>query len=179
MRTTSIPPLNRRDVIRFWSKVHKPIVCGPNDRCWEWIGGKNPDGYGLFWLKSRNFHAHRIIFKLEHGGRLKGYVIMHKCDNPSCVRPDHLIRGTLVDNNRDMVRKGRQAKGERHGSRTCPEKLIRGESHKCSKLTPQKVRNLRRKYYLGKNSQNELARFYGISQAAVSKIVRLESWRHI
>lgn len=85
---------------KFWSKVRK------SDACWEWSGSRNGQGYGLFWNGKRNIGAHRFAWMLMHGdpGQMN---VCHKCDNPPCVRPDHLFLGTTADNVRDMWVKGR------------------------------------------------------------------------
>ena len=90
---------------RFWEKVKK----GPG--CWEWTGGKDSKGYGSFMLCVEGFSwhvsAHRVSWKLTTGYLPIGKSILHRCDNPSCVRPDHLWAGTQMDNMRDAVNKGR------------------------------------------------------------------------
>lgn len=85
---------------RFWSKVHI------TDGCWLWTGALR-NGYGRF--GSRPFkYAHRVSWELANGptGDLK---VLHRCDNPRCVRPDHLFLGTQLDNMRDRSAKGRTA----------------------------------------------------------------------
>lgn len=86
---------------RFWSKVDK------TDGCWVWIASKLPTGYGQFWSGERNMRAHRFSYILHYGNIPNGMLVCHKCDNPSCVRPDHLFLGTSLDNAIDKVSKGR------------------------------------------------------------------------
>ena len=85
---------------RFWSKVDK------TDECWNYTGCKNPKGYGEFRYQGTKRYAHRVAFHLEHG-RWPDDCLLHKCDNPRCVRPDHMFEGSRGDNNRDMWNKGR------------------------------------------------------------------------
>lgn len=86
---------------RFWSKVSK------GDGCWEWQAGRLPTGYGRFSDKGVEYKAHRFSWALAHGAIPEGMLICHRCDNPRCVRPDHLFLGTNSDNQRDMVNKNR------------------------------------------------------------------------
>lgn len=99
---------------RFWYSVDKKSV----DECWEWKASKNRDGYGTFASKVGDIRwnvAHRYSWYLHTGEVLDSQtVIMHMCDNRSCVNPHHLKPGTTQDNTADMVEKGRQCKGERH-----------------------------------------------------------------
>lgn len=86
----------------FWPNVDK------SGECWMWTGSKTPRGYGRLTVRQQGSeYAHRFSFRL-HGGALgTGVECCHSCDNPSCVRPDHLFAGTHSDNMRDASRKGR------------------------------------------------------------------------
>lgn len=89
----------------FWQKVKI------TSECWEWQGYKNANGYG--WIKRSyggvgiNYLAHRFSYLQVHGSIPKGLSVLHKCDNPACVRPSHLFLGTQVDNLEDMHNKNR------------------------------------------------------------------------
>jgi hypothetical protein len=104
---------------------------------------------------------------------------LHHCDTPRCVRPDHLFLGTIADNVQDASRKGRMHFGDANGSRTCPERVARGERVASAKLTPDAVTEIRRRYVQGETSQAALAGRYGVSQTVVGQIVRGEAWRHV
>lgn len=114
---------------RFWTKVRK----NDGDQCWEWLAGRDKDGYGMFSIGpraiARSHGAHRVSWMLEFGMPPSKFQVLHTCDNPPCVRPDHLFLGTNADNIRDMVAKGRQALGDKNGKRTHPEKIQWGDDH--------------------------------------------------
>jgi hypothetical protein len=132
--TTPIPPVTRHRLELFWKKVDKTPGQGPRGNCWLWIGAKNSDGYGnLGWRhegQNRPLAAHRVAYWIEHGKQPDGFV-MHACDVPSCVNPDHLLLGTHADNMRDRVQKGRGGghlrRGQANGRHTKPERTCRGE----------------------------------------------------
>ncbi len=97
----------------FWNKVNK-VPSG----CWEWAGGKN-NGYGVLCVSGKTIKAHRYAWILTNGEIPKGEgyhgtCVLHKCDNPSCINPDHLFLGSNADNVRDRVAKNRSnaLKGE-------------------------------------------------------------------
>lgn len=93
---------------RFWPKVDKRGV----DECWPWTGARIPQGYGRMGAGSprRSLATHRVSWELANGATIpSGMIVMHTCDNPSCVNPSHLKLGTTQDNNRDCIAKGRNA----------------------------------------------------------------------
>jgi hypothetical protein len=98
--------LHNTQARRFWKKVTK---LNGNNACWVWTSSLNDGGYGQFWVGAvkRNLLAHRLAYVLTYGPIARGLLVCHRCDNPICVRPEHLFVGTVADNLRDMVRKGR------------------------------------------------------------------------
>jgi hypothetical protein len=105
---------------RFWAKVQK------SEGCWEWNGCKLDRGYGAFHLRNAwrgvrkgTCRTHRISWALHYGDVPAGMLVCHHCDNPSCVRPDHLFLGTDADNNRDRAAKGRTVSAQSDKTR-CP-----------------------------------------------------------
>jgi hypothetical protein len=96
----------------FWDKVWI------GDECWEWRGCRNRlGGYGRLSIDGQRVLAHRVAWEMEQGPVPDGIRVLHRCDNPPCVRPDHLFLGTQADNIADMRAKGREAgrKGNRNG----------------------------------------------------------------
>jgi len=88
---------------RFWQLVEMI----PFHTCWEWIGAQTRFGYGQFRSNGIVRGAHRVSWEIHNGPIPGGLWVLHHCDNPSCVRPDHLFIGTRTDNMRDAFRKGR------------------------------------------------------------------------
>src|SRR3990170_5650036 len=95
---------------RFWQKVTK------SDGCWLWAGSRHRQGYGQFAVeRTKIVVAHRVAWTLVHGPIPAGKQILHSCDTPACVRPDHLHLGSQRDNMREMVL--RERSGQRRGYR--------------------------------------------------------------
>lgn len=157
----------RRDaVLRFWDHVDK------SGECWIWTGYCQPKGYGLFYpadyhrqRNNRTTSAHRYSYELHFGPIPSGMSVCHRCDNPPCVRPDHLWLGTNGDNVRDMYAKGRG------GYRGMP-----GSLHPSAKLTERDVYDMRAKY---RRLVNDLAADYGVTRVLVRQILAGKSWQHI
>lgn len=95
---------------RFWRSVVKAGI----NQCWIWKGFRRPNGYGALKINGVHRFAHRVSFVL-HGGKLNaGDCVLHRCDNPPCVNPRHLRKGSRVDNRADCVSKRRQSAGRKH-----------------------------------------------------------------
>jgi hypothetical protein len=110
---------------RFMDKVSPE----PNSGCWLWTGAATPFGYGNFMVmkagKKSTEKAHRFSYQLHHGPIPKGMVVMHKCDVPGCVNPDHLSLGTPSENSRDIVKKGRWKNWDKSGDKNPNSKARR------------------------------------------------------
>jgi hypothetical protein len=125
----------------FWSKVVKTetiISDHVSSPCWVWSASKDKRGYGNFNVGHKCMKAHRVSWIINFGEVPNGLCVCHHCDNPSCVRPDHLWIGTHKQNMSDcrsknrsgfIVHPERMATGERHSSVTHPESIPRGENH--------------------------------------------------
>lgn len=166
---------------RFWSKVNKngpvhPVLGTP---CWPWTAGVNDSGYGTFRRNDprRSVPATHVAWELTYGVPFPdGKHACHKCDNPPCCNPEHLFAGTSQENNADKHAKGRDACGDRHGSRTHPEALRRGVEHGMARLTESQVLEIRA---LEGMKQRDIAKMYGVNQALVWRILRRRIWKHI
>lgn len=134
------------------------------DGCWQWTGARSAKGYGIFNRAASSNVAHRAAWELEYGPIPTGLYVLHRCDNPACVRLDHLFLGTKADNNADMDAKGRR--------RT---KATQGSAHPKSKLTEAKVKAIRVSSAMGK----DLAKKYGVSQTIISAVRKGHIWRHV
>ena len=138
--------------------------------CWLWTGkSKSQKGYGQIQeggKGSKHRSVHRLSYEFHFGEIPKGLVIMHKCDNPSCVNPDHLEAGTQSKNIKDAFLRGRK-------KATPPHKF--GESHGATKLKNADVYEIR-------NSQEIsaiLSAKYGVSKSAIQRIKSRVTWGHL
>ena len=147
---------------RFWNKVNKQ-----ENGCWEWTASERDGGgrgYGGFWLDGKWRKAHRASWILEHGAIPVGLHVLHHCDNPPCVNPDHLWLGTHADNVRDMHAKGRAASNPQPG-----------ESNGHAKLTEADVLAIR----ADSRYHRVIADEYGVTQPLISLIKNRKRWSHI
>lgn len=152
---------------RFWENVKK------GSDCWQWQGAMMGRGwrerksYGIIAEgapSEKNIPAHRLSWILHYGPIPHGMMILHKCDNRSCVRPDHLFVGTAKDNTQDMLRKGRDG--------------IRGSKCSWAKLLEYQIILIRRFAKEGA-SYSFIAEKLGIHETHVRSIIKRKFWRHV
>jgi HNH endonuclease len=174
------------EIERFWSKVHKA------DGCWLWTAARNKFGYGVFTGKGRvQLYSHRFSWKLHRGDIPEGSMVLHHCDNPPCVNPDHLFIGTAMDNMRDRHDKGRYATGEQswssthkdrlarglsNGRHTHPESTRRGETHGCAKLSLAQVEEIR-SLIAGGLTHRATGKIFGVDRSTITAISLGKNWR--
>lgn len=137
----------------------KRFTKSPNG-CWIWKGYTSPGGYGRLWIGGRYQQAHRVMWMLTYGSIPKGYGVLHKCDTPACVNPNHLFLGTSPENNADRDAKGRTARGSQNGR---------------AKLTEKDVCTIRRLRQQGHTTVS-LGEEYGVLPAQISKIAKGQRW---
>lgn len=157
--------------------IERKTMLIPFSGCIVWMGAFVPPwGYGVMGYRGKQKYVHRIVWQIAGGEIPKGKFVLHKCDTPPCVRLDHLFLGTPSDNMQDMTRKGRcrsgGPSGDRHGSRTHPERVPRGECNGQSKLTQEEADEIRRIYHTGSYTQKQVSEIFGVSQLIVSRLVR-------
>jgi hypothetical protein len=152
---------------KFWSKVKKS---DDPDGCWVWTGARTVAGYGSFQLNGRMMRTHRAVMLLSGTELAAGSVVLHRCDNPPCCRPDHLFVGTHRDNARDMAVKQRGRGGRRPAKvpqdKTVHFRLTRGEERALAELVDIHAQKLAE---MGVNSGSANAWFTAIMRRECAK----------
>lgn len=134
---------------RFWDKVDK------SGDCWVWTAYLGTHGYGSFKLDGKMRRAQRVAFQLTRGPIPDGMCVLHACDNRTCVNPDHLWLGTHGDNNTDRAKKGRSH------SVLCETDVML-------------IRDL-----AVTQSHGAIARWFGVAQPTISRIMDGTGWTHV
>lgn len=161
------PP--RYTAARLWENVRK----GSDEDCWPWLGWTNEHGYGRVEIDGKSYYAHRVIYQLAYPGSIKkaapkdrtasGF-LRHRCDNPICCNPNHLLIGTQLDNMRDKVERGRSKWYD--SSVESPN----------AKLTAHDVREIRRQFNPENGATRKaLALLYDVSVSTIKGVI---SGRH-
>jgi hypothetical protein len=150
---------SRPEAERFWEKVDKdgpiPHHCPEIGPCWVWTGAKKGGkwDYGMLGGPSDSRSAqlaHRVSWKLHHEEIADEICVLHRCDNPPCVRPEHLFLGTLKDNTQDMLKKDR---------------------HLPRKITLEQRKEIRERYLAGGITYRQIADEYGISLTLTDRLI--------
>lgn len=145
---------------RFWKFVEK------TDYCWNWTGATVSKGYGVLRVNGKNERTHRYSYIIHNGTIPKGAgyhgtCVLHKCDNPKCVNPEHLSLGNNSDNVNDMVSKMRNTIGERNGMAKLKIKDV------------IEIRKLKKQGY----SLSKLSSKFKIAISTVSQIINKKRWK--
>lgn len=148
--------LSLDDCVRFLARVDRS---GGADACWP-IDGVKVHGYGRFHARRKQWQAHRIAYALAFDRAPDGLFVCHRCDNRACCNPRHLFLGTSQDNMDDMVAKGRQAVGRRHGLAKLDEMTVQGI----------------RAAHAGGVGYKRLALRFGVSKSNIRFIVKGKTW---
>lgn len=149
---------------RFWNKVSKS-----GNGCWEWIGAKKESGHGVIGIGTRKnglIRVHRLSYIIHYGPISRKIKVCHTCDNPPCVKPDHLFLGTQLDNVRDCIAKGRHVYPP----------YVSGENVGNHKLFKEDIPRIREYAQNGMTHKN-IASIFSVSRANISYIIRGNTWR--
>lgn len=147
--------ISNSDLQRFHEKIDF------SGECHEWQAQADSDGYGLFHICGGKKRAHRVAYYIQHSELPE--VVRHTCDNPSCVKPEHLKGGTQEDNIADRQAKDRQAKGGHNGR---------------SKLDEKTVLDCRKRHREGASIRG-LAREHQVDRNTMRAALRGETWSHV
>lgn len=151
---------------RFWDQVEK------TPSCWLWKGWKLNSGYGETSVNGKRITAHRLSYRLANGPIPKGKIIMHQCDQPLCVRPDHLFLGTDADNTADKIAKRRHIHGSAMWWRArLTEDLVRA--------IRAEFRQERRPGTRSHTNATVLAKKYGVARNTIIYAATGRFWRHV
>lgn len=146
----------------FWEKVNK------TETCWVFIGCCDKHGYGRYRNKNVNYKAHRFVWIRIRGPIKEKLQVLHKCDNPPCVNPDHLFLGTQRDNMLDCVAKGRH----RYYSN------VVGENNPRARMNAQDIHDIRYGELKSK-SVTQVAELYGVGTSLISMIRSRTIWKSL
>jgi len=152
---------------RFWQKVDKQ----PSEKgCWLWMGRPQSAGYGSISIgplgHAKGYLAHRISYMIAHGIISDEVCVLHNCDTPPCVNPDHLFTGTKGDNIRDCVSKGRAFR-------------VKGSSSPRAKLIEDQVNEMRELHQNDGLGYRRLANRYHVDRTTVRQIILRQTWKHV
>lgn len=148
--------------------ILQKISVGDQSMCWPWVGSKCSGGYGFIGMSNRGstFHmaAHRLVVTLVFGSIPNGLIIRHKCDNPICCNPFHLEPGTMSDNARDMISRGRSNRA--------------GDCNGRSRLSSHQIPEIRMLLNNGERKAS-IARRFNVSWSTIDWIARGKNWSKV
>jgi len=124
------------------------------DGCWGWKASFRPSGYGGLWVNNKNYSINRISWILHFGTIPEGLFVLHKCDNPVCANPNHLFLGTMMDNSKDKISKGR--------------------SNCNKKLSQDQINDIIKRSFELNECQKQIASLYSITPQAVRYVIKKE-----
>lgn len=145
-------------------KLLSKISVSTTTGCWNWSAGKIKAGYGYVWDKTKNRRAHRVSYEVFNGEITEDLYVLHKCDNPSCINPEHLFLGTPKHNMEDKLQKGRGARGSQQGS---------------SKLIEEDIPRIRLLCKQGELSLQEIGNIFNVGYTTIHAVKSRQNWRHI
>jgi hypothetical protein len=162
-----------KSVDRFWKQVEKTPTC------WIWTGNRHAYGYGRFG-KGRRL-THRVSWELANGPIPDGLQVLHKCDNPPCVRPDHLFLGKNLENNWDSINKGRRP--QRPNVAITARRIFSDDEVRTIRELYERDKPagnpLRRGPKSRPHSQAGLAKLFGVDHRTIAYIVNRKTYKHV
>jgi hypothetical protein len=152
---------------RLFSRIIKQ-----DDECWIWTGSKAESGHGHINVgKNKMMKTHRLSWIFLRGPIPDGLCVLHHCDVPACINPDHLYVGTVQNNVDDMWARGRQPKDYNHPPQDC-------ENNPNALLSNKQVAEIKRMLLDGKR-QVDVARMFGVSRFVIWSISKGRTWKDI
>lgn len=145
------------------SRLYDKTLMSDEESCWPWLGARNSRGYGSLRIGDAIHSAHRVSYIVHKEPIPEGMHVIHACDQPSCVNPNHLSLGTHADNMDDRQKKGRTARGSNNGK---------------SKLTESDVRAIKIMLAEGR-LHTYIAERFPITRRAVGYIASGDTWAHV
>jgi hypothetical protein len=153
----------------FWSRFRSELIVPELGPCLIWAGRIGPNGYGVVSHRGRPTGTHRVAYELSKGPIPPGLLVRHRCDVKACGRDEHLILGTIAQNNADARERGLVADIGKHA---------RGERVNTARLTRRDVEAIIAELRAG-TLKAALAKRYGVRRGAITKIALGQSWKHI
>jgi hypothetical protein len=152
------------EFLTLFERFERYVELDFGNNCWLWLGTSRAyNGYGQTTWKNKCYRVHKLSYTIFKGPVPEGIDVLHRCDNPPCVRPSHLFLGTHLDNMKDCVKKDRHRYGEAHGN---------------SKLTEEQVRRIRSLSSEGM-SQRAISRMMHFSRRQIGLIIKRLAWKHV
>lgn len=162
-------PFTKREIKRLKVKIDKSPGHGPKGDCWIWLGHLDQYGYGQMKIAYQTHSAHRVVYVYFKKKTLKRkWILRHKCDTPSCVRPRHVLKGTQKQNIADKYKRGR-------ANHLC------GEACSYAKLTEKDVRKIRKLYKFGVRGCGLIAlgKLFNVHMKTIQHVVMRGTWKHV
>ena len=150
--------------VTFWDRVNSQIK-EDEFGCLEFTGCKDDCGYGRINRDGKLVRLHRAVWERDHGPIPAGMVVMHSCDNPCCLEPEHLFLGTQAENIADMDRKGRR-------------KTPIGSQHSSAKLNESLIPKIRKRLVSGETCA-AIGRDYKVTEETIRAIKKGRIWTHV